>query len=92
MKNLPLQTTVRPAQAEGSVLQTALDLKEILILSRFKVQHSQVAVIPGKVHSKTRTLVGEMRQLSIASPTAAASCLLLMLNAVNVVDVMLTVR
>ena len=53
MKNLPLQTTVRPAQAEGSVLQTALDLKEILILSRFKVQQSQVAVIPGKVHSKS---------------------------------------
>ena len=41
MKNLPLQTTVKPAQAEGSVLQTALDWKGILILSRFKVQQKQ---------------------------------------------------
>ena len=60
MKNLPLQTTVRPAQAEGSVLPTALDLKEILILSRFKVQQSQVAVIPGKVYSKSWTWVGKI--------------------------------
>ena len=41
MKNLPLQTTVKPAQAESSVLQTALDWKGILILSRFKVQQKQ---------------------------------------------------
>ena len=53
MKNLSLQTTEGPAQAEGSMLQTALGWKGILILSRLKVQQRQVAVIPGKIYSKS---------------------------------------